>query len=450
MSSPYTRVSLIGQRRNADALLPSDTPVGALLPQILDLLDDRPQEGLGTKLLVRPSGDAVDPDLTLAEAQVLDGERLSVVSQTEAPPAPIVYDLNDVVTDATESVHARWSEGYRYLICGVLAAAGAWFAISMLLQLYLPEQRAWVELGLGAVLMIAGAAVSAPGRMRAVAATLIGSGALFAGTGLIQLDLPQNWTLPAVGALAAVVMGLLGFVVTRPLAMFMAAAITGGLTVVWTLAPVVSAWSIGERDADMLVGAAGIAGILTVLVLGLLPQIALSASGLASMDDSHARGASLLRTDAGAAIAAAHGGLVTSTVVCAVSAGAALWLIGRDTTHYYYSVPMLACLTLAVALRARSFPLATERIPLYLAAGVGAVALVQLATSWLPQADGVFLGVLLAAALLIGAGLSVDLPDHSQARLRRLGDMVESVALFAVIPLLIGFFGIYATLWEIF
>ena len=450
MPSPYTRVSLIGHRRNADALLPLDTPVGSLLPQILDLLDDRPQDGLGSKLLVRSSGDAVDPDLTFAEAEVLDGERLTVVSQTEAPPAPIVYDLNDAVTDATESIHGRWSDAYRYLISGVIAALGAWFAVRGLLGLYAEEQQAWIELGLGGALLIGGAAVAGPGRMRAVAGTLIGAGALFAGTGVLHLGLPQEWLLPAFGALAAVVMGLLGFVVHRPLAMFMAAAITGGLTLVWTLAPAVSEWSIGERSSDVLVGAAGIAGIITILVLGMLPKIALSASGLASLDDSHAQGRSLLRTDASTAIDAAHGGLVTSTIVCAVSMAASLWLIGGDTTHHPFSVPLLAALTLAVWLRARSFPLATERIPLHLAAGVGVVALVRLATTWLPDFNGVFLAVLLALALAVGAGLSVDLPDHSQARMRRFGDTVEAIALFVVIPLLIGYFGIYATLWEIF
>ena len=103
-----------------------------------------------------------------------------------------------------------------------------------------------------------------------------------------------------------------------------------------------------------------------------------------------------------------------------------------------------------MGLRARSFPLASERIPLYLATGVGVLSLVRLATAYQPQFDGVFLAVLLALALLVGSGLSVDLPEHSQARMRRLGDTVEALALFAVIPLLIGYFGIYATLWEIF
>lgn len=36
-----SRVTLVGERRRADIVLPSDTPVGQLLPDILQLLDDR-------------------------------------------------------------------------------------------------------------------------------------------------------------------------------------------------------------------------------------------------------------------------------------------------------------------------------------------------------------------------------------------------------------------------
>ena len=119
---------------NADLLLPSDTPVGALMPQILDILDDRPRESLGAKVLVRSDGDTVPAVQTFAEAGVLDGERLALVSQTEAPPAPIIYDLNDTVSDATDAVRGRWSDTYRFLISGTLAALGAWLAVVGLLE----------------------------------------------------------------------------------------------------------------------------------------------------------------------------------------------------------------------------------------------------------------------------------------------------------------------------
>ena len=83
-------------------------------------------------------------------------------------------------------------------------------------------------------------------------------------------------------------------------------------------------------------------------------------------------------------------------------------------------------------------------------AATGVLALVRLAVDFLPGADAVFLVVLLGLALLTGSGLSVTLPEHAQARVRRTGDTLEGLALFAVIPLLIGYFGIYASLLETF
>ncbi|MGD6979486.1 MULTISPECIES: type VII secretion integral membrane protein EccD [Citricoccus] len=452
MPHPYTRISLSGERRNADLLLPSDTPVGALMPQILDVLDDRPRESLGAKVLVRSDGGTVPAVQTFAEAGVLDGERLALVSQTEAPPAPIIYDLNDTVSDATDAVPGRWSDTYRSLVCGVLAALGAWLAVVGLLDRLLAEDAwtGWACFGVAAVLLVTGASLAAPGRMRAVAGTLAGTGALFAATGLVRLGLDAPWLAVGLGALAALVLGFLGFVVRRPLAMFIAAAVTGGLTLTWAAAPAVAAWAIGGRDAEVTVGAAGIAGVVTLLVLGLLPTIALGASGLAGLDDGQAAGRPVLRTDARRAIDSAHGGLIASAIACAVSLALAVWLVGTDTRMHAFSLPLLAFLTLAVGLRARSFPLAAQRIPLYLAAATGALALVRLAVDFLPEADAVFLVVLLGLALLTGSGLSVTLPEHAQARVRRTGDTLEGLALFAVIPLLIGYFGIYASLLETF
>ncbi|NUL46074.1 type VII secretion integral membrane protein EccD [Cellulosimicrobium funkei] len=450
MPSPYTRVSLVGQRRNADLLLPSDTPLGTLMPQILDVLDDRPDDSLGAKLLVRPDGGELPAGQTLAETGVLDGERLRLVSRTEAPPSPIVYDLNDTVSDHTEAVPGRWSPVYRFIICGFLAAVGSWLAITGLLESFAPEQQYWISFGVAAVALVAAATVSAPGRQQAVAATLAGAGTLFAITGIVGLGLPEPWSFIALAGLAAVVQGVLGFIVNRPLSMFISAAVTGVLVAVWAVAPAISVWAIGDRSADPLVGAAAIAGIFALLVLGMLPKIALGVSGLARMDDQHANGGAVLRRDVGTAIDSAHGGLISSAIVCAGSSALSLWLVGGDTLAYPYSLPLLACLVLGLGLRARSFPLAAERIPLYLATGVGVLALIRLATGFLPDYENAFLAALLVLALVIGAGLSVDLPEHSQARMRKTGDTIEAIALLAPIPLLIGYYGIYATLLETF
>ncbi|QCU77407.1 type VII secretion integral membrane protein EccD [Citricoccus sp. SGAir0253] len=450
MAGPYTRVLLAGERRNADLLLPSDTPVGALMPQVLDLLDDHPREALGTKALVRADGAEVPPERTVAEAGVLDGERLRLVSRTEAPPAPIVYDLHDTVSDSTDAVRGRWSAAHRLLVCGTLAAAGSWLAVVGLLDRLAPAALAGACALLAAVLLVAGAALSAPGRRRAVAGTLVGAGALFAGTALVRLGLDAPWTAVGLGALAALVLGVAGFVVTRPLALFIAAAVTGALAATWAAAPAVAAWAVGDRDAAVGVGAAGIAGVVTLLVLGLLPAIALGASGLARLDDRQAAGGSVLRADARRALDAAHGGLVGGTIACAVSLAVAAWSIGSDTRAPAFSLPLLACLVVATALRARSFPLAAERIPLYLAAATGVLALARLAVATVPGAGTAVLAGLLVLALAVGAGLSAELPEHTRARLRRAGDALEALALFAAIPVLIGYAGIYASLLETF
>ena len=152
----------------------------------------------------------------------------------------------------------------------------------------------------------------------------------------------------------------------------------------------------------------------------------------------------------GTAIDSAHGGLISSAIVCAVSAALSVWIVGGDTLAFPYSLPLLACLVLALGLRARAFPLAAQRIPLYLATDLGVLALVRLAAAFLPEYEGAFLAALLVLALVAGAGLSVDLPEHSQARMRKAGDTVEAIALLAPIPLLIGYYGIYATLLETF
>ena len=60
MAHAFTRVTLIGTRRHLDLLLPSDRPVGGLMPQVLDLLQDEPSEDVAAKLLVRPDGAPLD------------------------------------------------------------------------------------------------------------------------------------------------------------------------------------------------------------------------------------------------------------------------------------------------------------------------------------------------------------------------------------------------------
>ncbi len=47
----YTRMTFFGSRRTADIVLPDDEPVGALLPEVLDLLVEPPGTGSAPTLV---------------------------------------------------------------------------------------------------------------------------------------------------------------------------------------------------------------------------------------------------------------------------------------------------------------------------------------------------------------------------------------------------------------
>ncbi|WP_199831281.1 EsaB/YukD family protein, partial [Streptomyces noursei] len=81
-----SRVTLVGERRRADIVLPSDTPIGQLLPDILQLLDDRAASRPMTRQLITSDGSALPHDSTLASAGVADGAVLRLVRAHSAPP----------------------------------------------------------------------------------------------------------------------------------------------------------------------------------------------------------------------------------------------------------------------------------------------------------------------------------------------------------------------------
>lgn len=82
-----SRVTLVGERRRADMVLPSDTPIGQLLPDILQLLDDRAASRPMTRQLLTSDGSALPQDSTLAVG-IADGAVLRLVRIHSAPPAP--------------------------------------------------------------------------------------------------------------------------------------------------------------------------------------------------------------------------------------------------------------------------------------------------------------------------------------------------------------------------
>lgn len=441
MAHSFTRVTLVGPRKHADLLLPSDQPVGLLLPQVLNLLEDAPAEQVAAKVLVAGDGTELHADQSLNQARVLDGSSLLLCNAADAPPAAVVYDVTDLVSDEGSTVPGRWSSRFSDLTAGAFAAAGFWAAAEILLDILAPESVQWLLPVLSVLLLAAGAAAARPPRRAAPAFTVVCAGWLTGLGAALHVCDGDPRRLPAaallLAGLTALALGALAAGSARPRALVSGAG---------TLVLAALLWSGAAAVAREQVQAGALAALAGTVLLGVLPRLALASSGLAALDDQRARGGSVPRTDARNAVAAAHEGLTLGTVIAGLCLGPGLWLLGTDTERSRWTLPLLLALTLAVFLRTRSFPLAAQRFALYFAAAVGLVSAV-LAGLRLPAVPSWTVGAaVLGLAAAAGVFLTRSFPDHVQARFRLLAKRMETAAVLASVPLTAGMLGIFSQL----
>jgi type VII secretion integral membrane protein EccD len=439
-TSRYSRVTLVGARRRIDLVVPSTEPVGSLLPDLLRLVGDEPVSPPRPRRLVGADGEVLAPDATLAEAEVQDGAVLRVVVEHDVPPAPVVHDVIEEVSDDTDARAWRWGPAARRWTVTAGVVAGC------LMLAWLLHRAAWP--GVRAADVLAGAALAllacgiVAGRASEPAGTALALGGaavalVAAWTGSGAAGWPTHLRLVGAGAVLAGVTVLLGL--TSPLGRV--GVVGGGLALA-----VAAAWGAGEAAGLPPQRLGAVMAVASVVLLGLLPRVALTASGLAALDDRRTAGHEVARRDAVAAIAAAHRGLSVATVATAASAALAGTLL-LDAPNRW-TVPLAVATAVVLASRARVYPLVAEVATLLAAA---ATVLAGLLALWLQRsgAAGPLATVvaLLAVALV---ALWLDPPEHVRARLRRLGDRLEAVAVLAAIPLAIGVFGTYGQLLDTF
>ncbi|MGY1580041.1 type VII secretion integral membrane protein EccD [Streptomyces sp. MN13] len=442
-----SRVTLVGERRRVDLVLPSREPVGVLLPEVMRLLDDQVGAWPELRHLVTADGAALGHDDTLESAGVPDGAVLRLVRVEDAPSAPVVHDVSDEVAGDLDLRAWRWRPAVRRVVAGGATAAWALVAGVLAREQFQPSAVA-IALAAVAALSVLCGALCARLRRRGLAATLlVTAGALGVLAAWTAAD-AQEWSgalrLAVVGGVVAAVLGLAGWATRLGRGALVGSGSLAGCLVLWEA--VLAVQGGGATDVQQA-RAGALVAVVSVVVLGLLPRVALMASGLTRLDDRRTGGISVSRYQVGTALAAAHRGLLLATVVLGASAAAAGVLVLRTAT--VWTVSLAGVLLLALALRARAFPLAVEVVALLVAAGVVALRLVIL---WLEQSRAaggpVAVLVLLAAVPLLV--LSVEPAEHVRVRLRKLGDVVESVAVVALFPLVIGVFGVYGRLLGTF
>ncbi|WP_311203329.1 type VII secretion integral membrane protein EccD [Streptomyces gossypii] len=432
-------MTLVGERRRIDMLLPADEPVGELLPDILDLLGDRASERPLLRRLVTARGEVLAQDDTLASARVADGAVLRLVRAEETPAAPVVHDVAD---ETAEDLDVRawrwdgrtraWAAGTAAVLLGLVAAFAA--------RVWLGQED--VGLPFAAVAVVAGA-------VGALAAWL---GGRELGTALIMLGgglgLLAAWTATETAGTADARLAAMGLAVTVTLVLL--AMVTpvgrGGYVGAVAVAVVVGGWELGWLfSGGYQVGAA--LGAASVLALGYLPRLALMSAGLTRLDDRRVAETSVSRHGVDVALAATHRGLALATVAVAVSAAGGGWLAADRANSW--AVAAVALLAVVLFSRARAYPLAVEVVALQAA---GAVLAVRLLVLWAEGDGGTAapLAALCALPLLPLAVLVARPPDHVRVRLRRVMNFVESVGVVVLIPVAIGAFGVYGRLLDTF
>ncbi|WP_336323582.1 type VII secretion integral membrane protein EccD [Streptomyces lavendofoliae] len=439
-----SRVTLVGERRRADIVLPSDTPIGQLLPDVLQLLDDRAASRPMTRQLITSDGSALPHDSTLASAGIADGAVLRLVRAHSAPPAPVVHDVTDQVADDLDLQAWRWRPAARRAGAGVATVVFAVVAAVLARREFALDALAGALAAVTVALLAAGALVARIGRGNRGLATalLIASGALGILTAWTAAD-AHDWSgavrLAAVAGALTVTLAMLGHFSPLGRGGLIGAGAAAGLALVWEAVAAVQ----GEPAR---LGA--VMAVFSVVLLGLLPRLALMASGLTALDDRRSGGASVSRHQVGNALAATHRGLVLATIVTALSAAAGGWLLTLADRPSLWTVVLPSVVAVVLLSRARAFPLVAEVVALFTAAGVLVVRLVVL---WMDHAGGAGpLTVLCAAAVLPLVVLAVQPPEHVRVRLRRTADLVESIGMVGLFPLAVGVFGVYGQLLDKF
>jgi type VII secretion integral membrane protein EccD len=433
----FTRLTVIGSARKADLVVPNDEAVSGLMPRLMELLEEPTSSVVRPLTLVRATGEQLDVGLTIADQQVSDGELLRLVRSDDAPPPPEVADVTDVLGESMRDRAGLWSTFARELTgavaIGVLSCAAA---------TQLPARPV--------AFVVAVLALS-------VAAAILGRAAM-------------RWlcialTAAALGVAAATVWSFSTELGLAPGLRF-AAAVSGFAALGWICLGIGHGQGLRSRPAWLgsLVGvpisalplimvalgsaaeqAAAVTAGVAVVVCGVLPRLALAASGLTGLDDQVVEGHPRRRDDVSLTVNEAYRLLswVTFAIAIPIAVTSAVLLASKDL----WTVAVGLAVIIVSALRTRAFPLAVQQVALWVAVLVGLLAGV-LGQSRLSEP---LVAVILIVILVLVVIMVLARPAaHQRAFLRRVGNACEALAVIALIPLLLGMFGIFSDLLRAF
>lgn len=441
-ASGLVRVTVTSGTRRVDLVLPGAIPVAELLPELarsVGLLDPATVHGgyrVGTA-----DGRRLAPDTGLVLQGVEDGGLLTVTAGVDDPPPRVYDDVVEAMTDVVEHDLQPWrpASGRRT----ALMAAGLFLflgAIALLVQR--GSDLAAAATAVVALALCAGGIVLSRAQREpeaAVGVSWLGAGyaavagVMFAPTGTDLFGEPLAYA--GAGALAAGVVCVIGLGAGRTLVF--------PPVVVGVLALVVGLYL--RSDDHRFEPAPLLTTVLALVVLAgsVFPWLALGATSTqvdqlyspaditADPDDIEPDRVSAdarIAHEILLAISGTVGLLLVLVVPLAVSLGVAGTLLAVD-----------ACLI--VMLRTRQYRTGSE-VLIGLGSGIAGLVVTALAVLSMHEEWRPTLAVLLAAvgAVLLAATLTPSVPS---VRRGRFGDVLESVALLTLLPLLVVAIGLF-------
>jgi type VII secretion integral membrane protein EccD len=433
----FTRLTVIGSAHKADLVIPNDEVLAGLMPRLMDLLDEPTGSVVRPLTLVRSTGEQLDVGLTIADQQVPDGELLHLVRSDDAPPPPEVADVTDVLGESLRDRSGLWSGSARELTGAVAIGVLSCALAAQLSARALP-------LIIAAVALSVIAAVVGRTWMRwicvAGTAAALGVAAAAAWDLSALINVPQAPRLPVV-ILGFSVLGWICLGLGFGLGLRSRPAWFGGLVGVPLSALPLIMVTLGVPVAE----AAAVTAAVAVVVCGVLPRLALAASGLTGLDDQVLEGHPRRRDEVSLTVNDAYRLLswVAFAVAVPIAVGSALLLASDDL----WAVGVGGVVIMVTALRTRAFPLAVQQMALWFAALVGVLG----GLLGQPGLRSALVAAVLAGIVVLVVIMVLARPAaHQRASLRRVGNAIEALAMIALIPLLLAMFGIFRDLLRAF
>jgi type VII secretion integral membrane protein EccD len=446
----YTRVTIVGSTRRATLVVPNDEAVGALIPHLMELLGEKTATVARPLALVRLTGEQLDVTQSAADQAIADGELLHLLRLDEAPPPPEVSDVTDAVSETLGDRGGLWSSRFRMATAataiGVLSLAAA--------QVCLAATTPWL------------AALPAAFWLFCVLAGLASGLARLAWPATAFLGAALGLSLPTAEIVAVAMRGTAAFGFTVLDANAVSFTICLLLIAMWIALGLVAGVGRGIRPALLAAAVGTLGGVLGAVLLllgvpvtqasaviatlavigcGLIPWYAMSASGLTGLDDQVMTGRLARRSDVLSTVGDAYRTLTWSTF--AVAGVLTVSLIGLVISNNLWAVGLGGAIVVITSLRTRAFPLAAQVIALWAATLIAVLVGVLWQLGNAPAIAATVFG-LLALVVAIIAGMRP--ARHQRASLRRAGNVIESLAVIALIPLLIGTFDVYSQLLGAF